>query len=116
VLSRPGGRAYDQNPFEGYAERVDEGRTPFPVSAEALADDRLASGDTVVVATLEGETRAWPVEPPRSSDARIGTIEVTVTVDGTGGSVVDGAGNAVPTRTSLWFAIAAAFPDVTVGR
>lgn len=116
VLARPGGRAYDRDPFEGYAERVDDGRTPFPVSAEALTDDRLTSGATVVVATVDGETRAWPVEPARTIDDRIGTTEVTVTVDGTGGTIVDSAGNTLAVRTSLWFAIVAAFPDVTVGR
>jgi len=69
----------------------------------------------VVVATVGDETRAWPVVPERVVTDEVGDVDVTITLDGTGGTVVDTDGRALPTRTSLWFAIVASFPDVTVG-
>ncbi len=115
VMVRPFGRSFDRDPFVGYADRVDDGRTPFPVSPDALADGRLSSGTAVVVVTVDGETRAWAVSPPRTVADRIGDTDVTVTVDGTGGTVVDAGGSVLPARASLWFAAVASFPEVTVG-
>lgn len=41
---------------------------------------------------------------------------MTLTIDGAGGRVVDGAGNRLTTRTSLWFrAVVVAFPYLTTG-
>ena len=115
VMSRPPNRTYGRDPFVGYVERVEQGRTPFPVSEGVLNDGRLSPGTTVVVATIGDETRAWPVTPERTLTDRVGDVEVTVTLDGTGGTVVDAAGDELPTRTSLWFAIVASFPEATVG-
>lgn len=115
VMVRPPGRSSDRDPFVGYADRVDGGSTPFPVSGGVLDDDRLSPGAMVLVATVDGVTRAWPVEPARTVTDRIGDIDVTVTVDGTGGQVVSDGGDGLPTRTSMWFAVVASFPDVAVG-
>lgn len=117
LLSQLPGRNYARDPFVGYADRVDAGQTPFPVSDEALADGRLSAGTSVVVATIDGETRAWPVSPERQVEDRVGDTDVTVTLDGeVGGTVVrTDDGTPVGTRTSLWFAVVASFPEVTVG-
>ncbi len=116
VMERPvnDGR-YDRDPFVGYAGRVDDGFTPFPVSSEALADQRLTPGSSVLVTTIEGETRVWPVAPPRVVEDSVAGVDVTVVLNGVGGSVADAQGVPLPTRTSLWFAIVASFPDATVG-
>ena len=65
--------------------------------------------------SIGGETRAWPTDPTRTVDDIVDGRSVTVETDGVGGRVMTSAGEAVPTRTSFWFAIVAAFPDVTVG-
>lgn len=64
VLSRDlgTGRSYDRDPFVGYAERVNAGRTPFPVDRAALEDGRLPPATRVVGVVLDGEARVWPVE------------------------------------------------------
>jgi hypothetical protein len=115
VLARPLGRTYDRDPFVGYADIVDQGSTPFPVAPEVLADKRLTPGTTVVVATINGETRAWPTSPARTVTDTVGGVEVLVSTDGVGGSVRDQAGEPIPTRTSFWFAIVASFPEATIG-
>lgn len=115
VLARPSRRSYDRDPFVGCGARVDQGRTPFPVSAEVFADQRLTPGTAVVVATVEGETRAWPVAPARTVTDVVGGLAVTETTDGVGGVVTNSVGARVPNRTSLWFAIVTSFPNATVG-
>ncbi len=115
VMSRPPNRTYGRDPFVGYVDRVEQGRTPFPVSEGVLNDGRLSPGTTVVVATVGDETRAWPVTPERTVTDRLGGSELTITLDGTGGTVVGADGETLPNRTSLWFAIVASFPDATVG-
>lgn len=116
VLERPinDGR-YDRDPFIDYTDNVDQGLTPFPVSQEALADQRLTPGSSVLVTTVEGETRVWPVDPPRIVEDSVGGVDVTVELNGVGGTIVDADGASLPSRTSLWFAIIASFPDATVG-
>jgi len=115
VMMRPAGRTYDRDPFVGYQDLVNEGVTPFPVESGALADGRLPAGERVLVATINGETRAWPTSPARTVEDSVGGIDVVVTTDGIGGSGVDPGGVRLATRSSFWFAIVAAFPEVTVG-
>ena len=116
VLARPEGGDYTRDPFIGYAQRVDAGSTPFPVSDEALADDRLSAGTAVVVATIGDETKAWPVAPARSISSTLGPELVEVTTDGIGGTVQLPSGGAVPVRVSLWFAGGCGVSRGCVGR
>ncbi len=117
VLARPEGRSYDRDGFAGYAERVDEGRVPFPVRAEALDDDRLASSARVIVAEdpATGQVRAWPTDPAREVEDRFGGATVTVVADGTGATVRTADGRLLATRSAFWFSIVSAYPDVEVG-
>lgn len=115
VLQRPPRRDYSRDPFAGYADIVDAGSTPFPVSDDALTDGRLTPGTTVAVVTLDGQARAWPVSPARTIDDALGETTVTVETDGTGALVTTADGERVPVRVSMWFAVVASFPDVTVG-
>jgi hypothetical protein len=115
VMVRPRLGNYDRDPFVGYQDRVDQGLAPFPVESGALEDERLAPGDRVVVATIDGETRAWPTTPTRSVEDTLAGTTVTVDADGIGAAVTDSSGNLIATRSSFWFAIVASFPDVTIG-
>ena len=116
VLARPLGRDYSRNLFSGYSELVDSGRTPFPVDPEAFEDDRLRSGETVVVIEFGAGVWAWPVQPAMEVDQLIGDTLLRIVTDGTGGTVTRlDTGELLPTRTSMWFAIVASFPEVNVG-
>ena len=114
VMARPRLSNCDRDPFVGYQDRVDQGLAPFPVESGALEDERLAPGDRVVVATIDGETRAWPTTPTRSVEDTLAGTTVTVDADGIGAAVTDSSGNLIATRSSFWFAIVASFPDVTI--
>lgn len=116
VLARPrGGGDYGASRFAGYDERVDAGDTPFPVSGEVLADDRLSPAARVIVVHGEGSATAFPVEPARTVEAEVDGRLIRVVTDGIGGVVTDAVtGQQVPTRTSMWFAVVAAFPEVVV--
>ena len=114
-MSRPPGRDYSVDPFLTYAERVDQGLTPFPVSPSALSDERLSPGTTVVVAELAGGFRAWSVAGQRTYSENLDGVLVEVFVDGVGGRIFVG-GEAAPVRTMLWFAAVAAYPGITLGR
>ena len=139
VLSRDlgFGRDYSRDPFVGYAERVDEGRTPFPTSDAAFADERLSAG-TLVIAVRPGDGRevAVPTTVGPAVVAIGGDDHVAVFADGSavavrapggaprvdGGSIVtaDGAElsatgsplEVLPSISSLWFAVVASMPDV----
>jgi hypothetical protein len=113
VLARPGGRPYGPSRLEGYDDRVDAGETPFPVSETALGDERLPASARVLVVDGPSGPRAWPVAPAGRVRDRVGRRPVEVVTDGRGGQVLDAAtSEALPTRTAMWFAIVAAFPDV----
>jgi hypothetical protein len=62
VLSRDTGFAipYERDPYATYADLVDSGRLPFPVS-DAVRDGRLAPADEVLGVTLGGESKAYPL-------------------------------------------------------
>jgi hypothetical protein len=64
VLSRETGfsRDYEQDPFLGIADFINQGRFSFPVSPDAL-DDRLRPGDKVISIQLGGGTRAYLLDP-----------------------------------------------------
>jgi Protein of unknown function (DUF3179) len=115
VLVRPTGRDYSRDRFAGYAGLVDAGRTPFPVSDEVWADDRLAAGAIVVAVEVEGEVVAWPVAPGGDVEVTMGERRLRVSTDGVGGAVVDAeTGEELPSRTLMWFALVAAEPDVVL--
>ncbi len=63
VLSRDQGFArapsYDRDPFAGYAQLVDDGRFPFPLSTETL-DGRLRPSTVVVSVKVGGTEKAYP--------------------------------------------------------
>ncbi len=115
VMVRPADQDYSQDSFGGYAASLDAGRTPFPVSDVAFADDRLPPSARVVVVTVNGITRAWAAAPARRIDDEVGGVPLIVTLDGTGGSVTDPDGVAVPSRSAYWFSIVSVFPDVPLG-
>jgi hypothetical protein len=114
VMSRPPGRDYSVDPFVGYADRVDQGATPFPVDEAALSDPRLSPGTGVIVVELVGGFRAWPVELSRTISEQIDGANIEIVTDGVGG-LVRVEGEDVPVRTMLWFAAVAAYPEITLG-
>ena len=63
VLSSATGldRSYASDPFRNYATSVNAGRVPFPVSSEFLNDNRLPSGDLVLVVDDGERARAYPL-------------------------------------------------------
>jgi hypothetical protein len=67
VLSRETGfsRNYEQDPFLGIEEIINQGRFAFPVSREAL-DDRLKPGDKVISIQLGGQARAYFLDPEQA--------------------------------------------------
>ena len=131
------GRAYDPDAFDGYADRVDDGRTPFPTSEEAFADDRLPAG-TLVLAVRPGDgrevaapTTIGPAVVPIGGDDHVlvGADGSAVAVRSPGGApsldggrfVAPDGGEAaatgapletLPSISSLWFAVVASMPDV----
>ncbi|MEE8331236.1 MAG: DUF3179 domain-containing protein [Acidimicrobiia bacterium] len=159
VLSRETGftRPYDRDPFVGYAESLDSGSFPFPVSA-AATDDRLRAAEVVLGVAIAGSHRVYPLgilgdaafndeiegtplvilsrlagPSGAAYSAVIGNRQLTFeTRDGEvfdletdsrwtfGGLAVEGelAGEtleALPSRTTFWFAYVAAFPEATIG-
>ncbi len=122
LLTRETGytRDYERDSFATYDEFLDAGNFAFPVG-EAARDDRLLPSELVVTVQLDGSTVAYPVERLDGPvDDDIGGTAVRVVPHGGGANVFevedDGSdGAAIPARTSFWFAIVAAFPDVTVG-
>ncbi len=115
VMVRPDGRDYSQDSFANYGDVLDSGRTPFPVSDGVLDDDRLPPSARVVVATIDGESRAWATSPARVVDDELGGVAITVTTDGTGARIVDADGEAVPLRSAFWFAVLTTNPDIELG-
>ena len=115
VMVRPDGRDYSRDPFSSYGETLDAGRTPFPVSDGVMDDERLASSARVVVVTHDGTTRAWAASPVRTVQDEVGSLAVTVNLDGVGGTVVDSEGQPVPSRAAFWFSIVSVYPDIELG-
>jgi len=112
VLTREsGGHLYDNDPFASYAEFLDTGRFPFPVSERAADDTRLAASTLVVVVTVDGDTFAVAT----TGEATTVDVEgVTVRIDGAGGGDALLGDAPYPSRSTFWFAAVAAFPDITV--
>jgi len=116
VLSRLPGEEFLPDPFMGMARRIDSGLTPRDLAPGVLEDRRLSPGSTVVVTNFEGTPVAWPVAPARTFTSEIAGRTVTVDTDGTGATITNSdTGHPVPLRTSLWFAVVAAFPGTTIG-
>jgi len=116
VLSRLPGEEFLPDPFMGMAERIDGGLTPRDLAPGVLEDRRLTPGSTVVVANFDRTPVAWPVAPPRTFTSEISGQMFTVDTDGTGATITDSAtGETIPLRTSLWFAVVAAFPGTIIG-
>lgn len=154
VLSRDLGfdRDYTQDRFGGYADRVDQGLTPFPVADGVLDDPRLSPATRVVLVDGGSEAVAVAVTlaPSVSSFDVDGEPIVVLSAGDTGaaysglldgvaldlvvsptgftdsatgisfdlgGLALDGSDThlfPVPSRSSFWFAVVAAFPDVVV--
>lgn len=154
VLSRELGfdRDYTQDRFAGYADRVDQGVTPFPVADGVLADPRLSPATRVVLVDAGSEAVAVAVtEAPSIASFDVdGEPIIVLSAAGTGaafsglldglaldlaasptgftdtstgitfdrgGVAVDGSDThlfPVPSRSSFWFAVVAAFPNVIV--
>lgn len=119
VLSRDLGfdRRYERDPFLGYAERVDQGETPFPVRDEVLADDRLSPATQVLGVDLDGEATAYPIEPlgHAAVNDTVGDQRVAVFVDADGGAAA--AFDPMAGGTSLTFETApdTRFTDTETG-
>lgn len=122
ILSRDLGFTidYTRDPFVGYAERVNDGFTPFPVDPVALADSRLPAATQVVAIEAGGEAVAVPVEALTGDfELEVGGDSFVVAPDGAGGASVfaldpDGARTPAPSRSTFWFAYVASFPDARV--
>jgi hypothetical protein len=121
VLTRETGftRTYERDSFATYDEFLDSGEFAFPVGEDAR-DDRLPPSELVVAIELGGQVVAYPVDRLGGpiDDVVAGTA-VRVVPHEEGANVFevenDGSlGAAVPARTSFWFAIVGAFPDVTI--
>lgn len=116
VLSRLPGEGLLPDPFSDLADRIDNGLAPRDLDTEVLNDKRLSPGTTVVVTDIDGAQVAWPVAPARTFSTEVAGRRVTVTADGTGATIVDSvSGDVLPSRSSLWFAVVAAFPDSVIG-
>jgi len=116
VLSQLPGEESLPDPFMGMAGRIDSGLTPRDLAPGVLKDHRLSPGSTVVVAAFDGISVAWPVKPARRFSSEISGQVFTVDTDGTGATITNSdTGAAIPLRTSLWFAVVAAFPGTTIG-
>jgi len=111
VLTREsGGGRYDNDPFASYAELVDEGRFPFPVSEQFANDDRLDSSALVIVVTVDDTTYAVPT---RGRARVVDVAGVTIRIDGAdGAAAVASDGSAYPSRSAFWFSAVSAFPDI----
>ena len=108
------GRTYAQDPFANYSQLVDAGSFPFPVTAAAAGDQRLPSSTSVLV--IQAGERQFAVrlaESTGTGQIRLGDTGATVVVNEQGiVDAQDGNGNALPTRTAMWFSVVAAFPEV----
>ncbi|MEE9415905.1 MAG: DUF3179 domain-containing (seleno)protein [Acidimicrobiales bacterium] len=91
------GRDYSRDPFGGYAEGIDQGRTPFPTSADAFADTRLSASTRIIGFDVAGQPTTVPV---LVNEPTVVSIEadppLVVFLDGLGGgsvfeSLVDGS-------------------------
>ncbi len=116
VLQRPTALDYSRDPFVGYAETITERGTPFPVSPPVLEDARLDPGSIVVAIDSTTGVVAWPVMPPRTIQVDIDEGRLEIVTTSVGATMTDLAtGASVPSRTTLWFALVAAFPDLVLG-
>jgi hypothetical protein len=130
ILSRDTGfqRDYDRDPFVDYAEVVNTGRFAFPVSEAGQGTaimDTVGDQDVVIFADPSGPTGAayQPVAGEQTLTFEVQDGEFT---DLETGSTWDLAGRAssgplagtqllaVPSKTTFWFAIIAAEPEITV--
>ena len=114
VMARDG-RDYSTDIFAGYAEVLDAGRTPFPVSDGVFDDDRLAPSARVIVATINGESRAWATSPARTVEDEVGWVAVRLVMDGVGGAITDAEGTPLPSASAFWFSVVSAYPDIDLG-
>lgn len=123
VLGRPGGRTspYDGDRHASLPEQIDRGEFRFPVRDE-VHDARLNASTRVLGLVIAGDARAYPLARlagQRVEDTVGGTpVVVEVAADGSGATAsrVTEGGSLEPlaSRTSFWFAFAAAFPHATV--
>ena len=91
VLSPEGLRGEGPDPFAGYADYLNAGRFPFPVS-DAARDPALPAGERIVGVVLDGAARAYPVNRLRGrvvNDA-LGGTPLAVAVDAVGNAFVYG--------------------------
>lgn len=92
VLSRDTGfsRPYERDPFSDYADSVNSGQFPFPVS-EASQDDRLSPAEEVLGVMIDGESVAYPLRllgDAAINDTLAGTrVVVFSSAEGPSGSV-----------------------------
>ena len=121
VLTRETGfeRTYERDSFATYDEFLDSGQFAFPVG-EAARDDRLPPSELVVAVEIGGQVIAYPVDRLDGPiDDEVAGTAIRVVPHEEGGNVFelegDGSlGAPLPARTSFWFAIVGAFPDVTI--
>ena len=86
VLSNNQGRgpSYERDPFATYGDRVNQGDTPFPISQEAFADDRLQPSTRVIGFESDGAPAAVAVLANELTVVPAGDGQV-VLLDGQGG-------------------------------
>ncbi len=84
-----GGPRYAYDPFAGYATRIDVGRTTFPTSLEAFADERLRPGTRVIGFELMGQPGAVAVLANEPTVVPVGDAgRAVVFLDGSGGGAL----------------------------
>ena len=111
---------YDRDPFAGYADRVNSGQTPFPVTGGVLSDDRLVPATQIIAIEVGDDAVAVPVEELRGElEVEVGGLPHVVVPDGGGGArafaiAEDGSREPAPSRSTFWFAYVASFPEARV--
>ena len=111
---------YDRELFVGYADRVNSGDTPFPVTNGVLADNRLVPAAQVIAIEVGEDAVAVPVEELTDElEVEVGGVAHVIVPDGAGGArafmiTEDGSREPAPSRSTFWFAYVASFPAARV--
>ena len=90
VLSRATGyrRDYDRDPVRGYADQLNRGQFPFPVSRRRYRP--LNAGTMVIVARIGNDARAYPIDADEVALVHddLSNEPIVVFLDGRGGAAI----------------------------
>lgn len=96
------GPRYEFDPFEGYATRLDAGRTSFPTSPEAFADERLLPSTRIIGFDVDGTPAAVAVLANEPVAVPISGADAVVFLDGAGGGGLYSAAVDGQTASFTW--------------